>query len=70
MNKSKYRGVHKNPYSYNNVNSSKWVVTITHGGKKSNLMYTDDEKEGARVYDKFAKYYHKDKAKLNFPEEV
>ena len=70
MSKSKYRGVRENPKHPRNLFSeAKWVASITYKGKTSNLIYTDDEEVAARAYDKFVKYYHKDKAKLNFPEE-
>lgn len=70
MSASKYRGVQKNSRSrYNLYCGKKWKTQITYNGKCRTLIYTDDEEKAAREYDKWAKIFHGNKAKLNFPEE-
>lgn len=67
---SKFRGVSENsPHPNNPYRTLKWKVSITVNGKRKNLLYTDDEEVAAREYDRWAKYYFKDKAVLNFPKE-
>jgi len=68
--KSRFRGVQENVQSPHNPYKAKWRAVISVRGKSRNLIYTDDEEKAAREYDKWAKYYHKDKAKLNFPDEA
>lgn len=65
MKHPKYRGVFLNEQSrHNPYRSKKWVAVI----KKKKLIFTDDDEKAAREYDRWAKYYHGSKAKLNFPE--
>jgi hypothetical protein len=49
---------------------NKWVASICFEGKKIWLGYFDNEIDAARAYDEAAKKYHKDFARLNFPEEA
>jgi len=66
----KYRGVKKNQNSSFNLYSHlKWVACISVKGKTRHLLYTDDPEHAAREYDRWAKYYHGKKAKLNFPND-
>jgi len=66
--KSGYRGVSENVSSVHNPYSGlKWKAVITVNGKRKSLLYTNDVVEAAREYDRWAKYYLKEKAILNFP---
>jgi len=66
----KYRGVHRNPdHPANPYRGKKWLAQIRYNGKQHNLIYTDDMEKAAQAYDTFAKYYHGDKAVLNFPNK-
>ena len=47
----------------------KWTAGITVNKKKIWLGRFDDEKAAARAYDEAARKYHKEFARLNFPEE-
>ena len=59
---SKYKGV------WWSKQKSKWVSEIRVDNKKFHLGSFSDEEEAARAYDEAAKKYHKDFARLNFPE--
>lgn len=58
---SKYRGV--------SLQSGKWKVQIQINKKKIHLGYFDSEEEAAQVYNKAAKKYHGEFARLNKVEE-
>lgn len=57
-----YKGV------YWHKRANKWSVIIRAGKKRLYLGLFTDEEEAARAYDAAAKKYHKDFARLNFPE--
>jgi hypothetical protein len=57
---SKYRGVW--------LTKGKYESQITYRGKRIDLGRFESEIEAAKAYDKAAKKYHKDFARLNFPE--
>jgi len=46
-----------------------WTAKLQHHGKDMWLGYFKSEIEAARAYDKAAKKYHKEFARLNFPED-
>ena len=48
--------------------SRRWVARIVTNGKRLWLGRFNDELSAAKAYDKAAKKYHKDFARLNFPE--
>jgi hypothetical protein len=50
-------------------NRSKWEARLKHHGKKIWLGRFSSEIAAARAYDKAAIKYHKDFARLNFPQE-
>jgi hypothetical protein len=50
-------------------NRSKWEARLKHHGKKIWLGRFDSEIDAARAYDRAAIKYHKEFARLNFPEE-
>ncbi len=60
---SKFRGV------YFDKRRMLWQAYIRYNGKRIYLGKFDDEIEAARAYDRAAREYHKEFAKLNFPEE-
>jgi len=47
-----------------------WAVNITSQRKQKWIGYFDNEIDAAKAYDKAARKYHKEFAKLNFPEEI
>lgn len=47
----------------------KWAAQITIRGKRIFLGYFHSEIKAARTYDKTARKYHKEFARLNFPED-
>ncbi|MGA2171760.1 MAG: AP2 domain-containing protein [Sedimentisphaerales bacterium] len=49
--------------------AGKWNVRIKSDGKKIYLGRFDNEIDAARAYDEAARKYHKDFARLNFPQE-
>ncbi len=51
-------------------NSPAWVGCIHYKGKRINLGRFKNEIDAAHAYDRAAKKYHKDFAKLNFPKEI
>ena len=59
---STYKGV-----SWDKTNN-KWVSYIQINGKRKSLGYFDDEEDAAHVYDKFARKYYGEFARLNFPD--
>lgn len=67
-NTSGYRGAGK--YSSKEYNSKKYVAQICVDRKKITLGYFDDIISAAKAYDKAAKEYFGEFAKLNFPEET
>jgi len=48
---------------------SMWPVYIRHHGKRTWLGCFDNELDAARAYDRAAREYHKEFARLNFPNE-
>jgi hypothetical protein len=50
--------------------SGRWAATIRNEGKKVWLGSYKDEKEAARAYDEAAKKFHREFARLNFPESA
>jgi len=60
---SRFRGV------YFDKRRMLWQAYIRYNGKRIYLGKFDDEIEAARAYDRAAREYHKEFAKLNFPEE-
>jgi hypothetical protein len=46
----------------------KWAATIRGNNRAIHLGYFADETDAARAYDEAAKKYHKEFARLNFPE--
>jgi hypothetical protein len=50
--------------------AGKWVSAIRANGKRLWLGQFDNEIDAARAYDNAARIYHKDFARLNFPEEI
>jgi hypothetical protein len=52
-----------------NRGKSAWYSQITHQGKKMFLGRFDNEIDAAKAYDKAAKQYHGEFARLNFPPE-
>jgi hypothetical protein len=60
---SKYRGVIRFR------RTGRWLARIKYRGKSKHLGYYENESDAARAYDKAAKKYYKDFARLNFPEE-
>jgi hypothetical protein len=60
---SRYRGV-----SFSK-RKQKWFAAIRANGRKLWLGYFDNELDAAKAYDVAAREYHKDFARLNFPEE-
>jgi len=48
----------------------KWFAAIRANGKKTWLGYFDNEEAAAKAYDRAARMYHKEFARLNFPEAV
>lgn len=59
---SQYKGVSWHP------KNKSWVSEIRKNGIKYHLGSFKSEEEAARAYDEAAKKYHKDFARLNFPE--
>jgi len=59
---SSYLGVHFHK------RRNRWVAQITHNRKRIYIGYFDNEIDAAKAYDEAAKKYHKDFARLNFPE--
>jgi hypothetical protein len=59
-----YKGVSKS----RNTTSKIWKVQIKMDGKSVHLGYFEDQKEAAKVYDKAAKEYYGEFARLNFPD--
>ena len=49
--------------------SGRWKAAIQSNGKTINLGTFDSEIDAAKAYDEAARKYHKDFARLNFPEE-
>jgi hypothetical protein len=47
-----------------------WSSRLSYKGKRIWLGYFDSEVEAAKAYDKAARKYHKEFARLNFPEEA
>jgi hypothetical protein len=60
---SQYIGVHLNK------KTGRWIAQIRIDGKSTHLGSFASEADAARAYDRAAKKYHKEFAKLNFPEE-
>jgi hypothetical protein len=60
---SKFRGV------YFDKRRVQWQGYIRYNGKRMYLGKFNDETAAARAYDRAAREYHKEFAKLNFPEE-
>ena len=54
---------------YLEKNSNRWVTHIWHHGKKIYLGRFKSEIDAARAYDKAALEYHKEFARLNFPQD-
>lgn len=48
--------------------SKKWLVSATFNGKRRHLGRYKSKMEAAKVYDEFAKKYHGEFAKFNFPK--
>lgn len=67
MKHPEYTGVYEN--TQNSVYKSKWMAIISINGKQRRLMYTDDPIKAAKEYDRWARYYGKNKSKLNFPND-
>jgi len=63
VNTSRYRGV-----SYK-LKDRKWVAQIRHQGQQHYLGIFKTQLEAARAYDHAAKKWHKEVAKLNFPND-
>ena len=61
---SKFRGV------FWDKRKNKWGAAIEYERKKINLGYFADEIDAAKAYDRAAKKYHGQFARLNFPEEA
>lgn len=61
--KSKYKGLSWDP------TSKSWRVRIVDDGRKIHLGKYKDEIEAAKVYDKAAKKYRGQYARLNFPDD-
>ena len=57
---SKYKGV------WRDKKSGKWRAQICFRGTKKHLGYYTDEQQAAKAYDKAARKYHREFAKLNF----
>lgn len=63
-NTSGYKGVH----FVKRCKTKPWCAQIMHKGQSIHLGYYSSDLEAAKVYDNAAKLYHKEFAKLNFPE--
>lgn len=52
------------------MSCGRWTARLCHNGARIHLGYYADESEAARAYDRAAREYHGEYARLNFPQEA